>query len=466
MEAALDEIATDPALDDLIPPLSTEEFVALRDSIATEGVRDPLVAWRRDQERVLLDGHNRLAIARELGIGRLPVVERAFSSVEDARLWMVQNQLGRRNLNAWQRAALVYRMRDEVAAAARERRLSGLRRGAEPSVGRNSGQRGRTDEILAQYAGMHRDTFRRASRLMEEASPDILARLDSGELSVNAASIEMRREMRRSERDAQAEERRARARQAGTVEGFRYGNCLRYLPTLRRRSVRVLLSDVPYGVAARSASQPDAFIKADDTVGSATQLLFEILRAVDHALMDDAHLLLFTSPRYEPQFRRTVEMYGYTYRGSLVWVKTDSAGNPWMGQGAAEYAFGPAHERILHYTKGAPRLIRRLPDVLLAPRPHETTHITEKPVEGLLRELILATTAGPSDRVVDPCAGTGATLLAAKQLGRQYYGCEIRRVWYEEGVARLLDAAEPDGGRDGTFDGHIDSDTVPSQPVT
>ncbi len=399
------------------------------------------MVWRRGDDIVLLDGHNRHAIALELGIPHLPVVEMQFASADDAKLWMMQNQFARRNLSAWQRAMLVYRMRDTVAAA-QERRLAGLRNVGESVVGRNSAQRGRTDEILAAFAGMHRDTVRVASRLHEEASADILARLDSGDLTVNAAYHEMRRQMLRSDRDAEAERRRERARQVTTVEGFRYGNCLRYLPTLRRKSVHLLLSDVPYGVAWRPAGRPDDFIKADESLVSATRLLHEMLRAIDHAMMDDSHLLIFTSPRYEPEFRGALDTHGYTYRGSLVWVKTDSQGHPWMGQGDAEHAFGPAHERILHYTRGAPRLSPRLPDVLLAPRPDETSHPTEKNV-GMLRQLIECTTSGPGERVVDPCAGTGATLLAAKQLGRQFYGCEIRRVWYEEGVARLLDTPTP-----------------------
>ena len=61
--------------------------------------------------------------------------------------------------------------------------------------------------------------------------------------------------------------------------------------------------------------------------------------------------------------------------------------------------------------------------------PRDTTtpkiHPTQKSVP-LLRELISIFT-DPGDVVIDPCAGSGTTLLAAKQLGRKAYGFEIKK---------------------------------------
>ena len=52
-------------------------------------------------------------------------------------------------------------------------------------------------------------------------------------------------------------------------------------------------------------------------------------------------------------------------------------------------------------------------------------HPTQKPI-GVIGHLI-ETFTDPGDVVVDPCAGSGVTLLAAENLGRKSYGFEIKR---------------------------------------
>lgn len=52
-------------------------------------------------------------------------------------------------------------------------------------------------------------------------------------------------------------------------------------------------------------------------------------------------------------------------------------------------------------------------------------HPTQKPVPLLERLIELFT--DPGDVVVDPCAGSGSTLVAAENLGRRAYGFEIKR---------------------------------------
>ena len=57
-------------------------------------------------------------------------------------------------------------------------------------------------------------------------------------------------------------------------------------------------------------------------------------------------------------------------------------------------------------------------------------HPTQKPV-GTLKQLIELFT-DPGDVVIDPCAGSGTTLLAAAELGRKSYGFEIKKNFVED----------------------------------
>jgi hypothetical protein len=82
----------------LIPPLSDEELAQLEENIIRDGIREALIIWKVNDEYVLVDGHNRFFISQKHGIS-FNVKEIEFSSEEDAKSWMVLNQLGRRNLS-------------------------------------------------------------------------------------------------------------------------------------------------------------------------------------------------------------------------------------------------------------------------------------------------------------------------------------------------------------------------------
>ena len=63
-------------------------------------------------------------------------------------------------------------------------------------------------------------------------------------------------------------------------------------------------------------------------------------------------------------------------------------------------------------------------------------HPAQKPVN-LLKQLISIFT-DPGDVVIDPCAGSGSTLRAAKELGRHSYGFEIDREFFQKATEQML----------------------------
>ena len=63
-------------------------------------------------------------------------------------------------------------------------------------------------------------------------------------------------------------------------------------------------------------------------------------------------------------------------------------------------------------------------------------HPNQKPLNILKPLIELFTDKG--DVVIDPCAGSGATLRAAKELGRNAYGFECSKEFYKQAVSRML----------------------------
>lgn len=63
-------------------------------------------------------------------------------------------------------------------------------------------------------------------------------------------------------------------------------------------------------------------------------------------------------------------------------------------------------------------------------------HPTQKPVP-LLENLIRLFT-DPGDVVIDPCAGSGTTLLAAANLKRKAYGFEVNKQFFNDANNKVL----------------------------
>ena len=67
-------------------------------------------------------------------------------------------------------------------------------------------------------------------------------------------------------------------------------------------------------------------------------------------------------------------------------------------------------------------------------------HPTQKPI-GVLKKLIEILT-DPNDVVIDPCAGSGSTLRAAMEMGRNSYGFEVNTKFYNLAKEKMLNCNE------------------------
>jgi protein gp37 len=96
-------ITIDPEFEILIPALSDEEYKQLDQDIQKDGCTDPIKVWAG--HGIILDGHNRYKICTEWGIEyKIHPIE--LETREEAINWIIENQLGRRNLTDSQRSYL------------------------------------------------------------------------------------------------------------------------------------------------------------------------------------------------------------------------------------------------------------------------------------------------------------------------------------------------------------------------
>lgn len=184
-EKKLYDLAVDPEFRDLIPPLNEEELKLLEESIVADGCESPLIVWNG----VIVDGHNRYAICRKHGIP-FSIQEKNFSSRDDAMLWMLRNQLGRRNLNSYQRVELVLKFEPLVKNAAEQRMLAGKAANPVPTLAQGQ-TKGKTRDHLSEAAGVSHGTFAKAKKLVQSADEETKRELRAGKVTVNRAYTEL-----------------------------------------------------------------------------------------------------------------------------------------------------------------------------------------------------------------------------------------------------------------------------------
>jgi len=233
-------------------------------------------------------------------------------------------------------------------------------------------------------------------------------------------------EVQEYEREIQA----ALEQEQEQAEEFKLGDWRDHIGELDDGSVHLLLTDPPYGMDYQSNRRKERHEKiANDGRDEAASHLRECLVAMAQKMAANSHALIFTDWRNEAALSDAAVEAGLRIKGSLIWVKNNH------GSGDLSGAFAPKHERIIHAVKGKPALVDRKPDVFDAAKPATDRHPTEKPVE-LLQQLIEATTV-KGELVADPFAGVASTLVAAKNSGRRFWGCELSDSYHEAGRARL-----------------------------
>jgi hydroxypyruvate isomerase len=183
------ELSTMEQFEYLLPKLTMDERKALEESILKEGCRDPIVTWRG----TIIDGHNRYSICKKHGI-QFELKEMDEFPDEDAvKMWMVNNQLSRRNLTDEQRErfiGILHNTSKKGQGGAREKAGRKSKAQTEPlknAAPKEGDDTASTAEMIAKQHGVSRETVKRAGKYalaldrISKVSPAAEAKIISGE---------------------------------------------------------------------------------------------------------------------------------------------------------------------------------------------------------------------------------------------------------------------------------------------
>lgn len=196
-------------------------------------------------------------------------------------------------------------------------------------------------------------------------------------------------------------------------------------------SVDAIITDPPYGI--NYVSQTGAKIKNDKS--PFIWFLYDAFRVLKSGESGRGSLVCFTRWDVQQTFIDAMKLAGFQVKSEVIWDKV------FHGMGDTKAAFAPSHENIIFAVKGKFSFPGHRPkDLVTFPEINSSkmVHPTEKLV-GLLASLITSVTK-PGDLILDPFAGSGSTLVAAKKTGRWFIGMELDGGHYETARRRVEEA--------------------------
>lgn len=173
----------------LLPDLPTDVRKALEDSIRSEGLRDPLVTWRKKGAAtpILIDGYNRFDICEEYKI-EYSIIEKSFNDEEEVKLWMWENQESRRNMTAYQRIEVVLQFKDIIEEQAKQNQRDGGGSGCE-KIHKAKLKKIRTSEVLGNRAGVSYRQVVKVLDIQEKRNEGVISQKELDKLREGKVSI-------------------------------------------------------------------------------------------------------------------------------------------------------------------------------------------------------------------------------------------------------------------------------------
>jgi len=310
----------------LIPALSVEEFKQLEQNCLAEGIREKIITWNG----FIIDGHNRFEIATRWNLDYESESKR-FKDENEVKEWMIHNQFGRRNLSNYQRSVLALELESVFSKRAKE------------NLGRNQysslamlpkSETINTRKEIAKIADVKERTLGKVKVIEAKATQEVKAQLSTGEVSINQAYQEIKKEEKKEQQEVKKQEYEQRvetvAKNEFKVDIFK-----------TKEKFRVIYSDPAWSYNDKQETpQLGGAAKHYDTM-SVSEICSLPVKEISEK--DSVLFLWVTSPLLEDAFT-VIKAWGFKYKTSFVWDKVKHN----MG-----HYNSVRHEMLLIATKGS-----------------------------------------------------------------------------------------------------------------
>ena len=292
------ELKIDPELRDLLPPLTDDEYKQLEKNIVENGFDKnfPIMEWHG----FIVDGHNRYSICRKHNIDYV-VGTLGYETKDEVMEWMLDIQLGRRNLSPIQRIAVAEKYRPIYERQAKENQLSGLKQNiVSVNLPKRETEPINTSEKLANIAGVSEKTYRMGAKVLNSNDEELKKRVLSGKTSISAGYKEIREKETRVCKVCGKEKKiidffgnDTTCKECVREEAAKNENSLHMMSSKPTAENMKIYEDVTTSRNAKDYINQDSELEwlkrmCDDFIGQVNDRFFDLLGAIEK--MDSEHI--------------------------------------------------------------------------------------------------------------------------------------------------------------------------------
>ena len=377
---------------DLIPALTKEEFRQLETNCMAEGIREKILTWKG----FIIDGHNRFEIATKWDLD-FETESKHFDNEAAVKEWMILNQFGRRNLSNYQRSVLALQLEDVFRAKAKEskaKKVSHFRNTGEVLV---NSPKPDTRKELTTVAGVGEQTIARVKVIEQKAPEEVKEKLRTGEVSINAAYKEIKKEEKKAEKENERDRLAEIGKNKKIEIDFRLGDFEEVFKDIPDGSIDCIITDPPY---------PKEFI----------EVWSKLSRFAKRVLKPNGYCVAYSGQMYLPEvMKRMCENLDYYWTFAVY------------HEGQTQIVNGInlmcRWKPVLIFQNGKKKIENTFQDYFISEQREKNGHDWQQSKSGVAYLIEMFTEKG--DTILEPFAGSGTTMIVAKAKGRNVIGAEI-----------------------------------------
>ncbi len=212
------------------------------------------------------------------------------------------------------------------------------------------------------------------------------------------------------------------------------GDCLEMMKDIETNSVDLVLTDPPYKMTKQGKSCRPNYMRSgmgDNLFEGELPDTQTWLKLCYDKMKEDSHLYIFTNTNSLQEFLNVATDVGFKLHNVISMIKDTKMPNRWY----LKYT-----ELVLFFRKGNAFPINDMTSrdyefVTMPTLKNGKIHVSQKPLSFI--EKLITNSSKEGGTVLDPFMGSGTTLLACKNTGRNGIGIELDEAYFKIARERI-----------------------------